>query len=365
LADRFGGKWLFGGPLLLSSVISLLSPAAAYIHVSLLISMRILSGLGEGMMLPAVYAMIARWSSPQYYSVVVCIKFIGQDAGIVLGLLLSGYLCDYGFAGGWPSVFYVFGSTGAICSLLWFYLCYNTPQTHPRISKAELEYWERVTDTIDSDRPRSTPWCEILTSIPVWALAIALFADVCFYFNLSTVLPLFLHDVVGVNMTTNGEMCTVPYAVSIFLLPFAGYFVDWVRAPGRLSTNLVRKVVFVIGMFLSSSFIILSGYVGCSRILVVTTMTVVIFGACLASTTAATNQLDLAPLHAGMIMGFTSTIAFLGAILGPMVVSAMTSEQSTIEEWRNVFFLTAAVGAIGAVVFVIFGSGNRQSWAED
>ena len=366
MADRFGGKWLFGGPLLLSSVISLLSPAAAHVHIGLLISMRILSGLGEGMMLPAVYAMIARWSAEHYHSIVVCIIFIGQDAGIILGLLLSGYLCDYGFAGGWPSVFYVFGSAGAICSLLWFYLCHDSPQTHPRISKAELEYWERVSDTPDSNGPPSTPWREILTSAPCWALALALFADVCFYFNLATVLPMFLHDILGVNMTTNGTLCTIPYAASFLLLPFAGIFVDWLRAPGRLSTNFVRKAVCVIGLSLSSSFLLLSGYVvGCNRLLVVLNMTVAVFGSCLTSTTVATNQLDLAPLHAGAIMGFTSTIAFMGAILGPMVVGALTSEQSTIGEWRQVFFLTAVIGAIGGTVFVIFGSGDRQSWADE
>ena len=51
MADRFGGKWLFGGSVLLSSVVALLTPAAARIHIVLLIILRILSGLGEGVMM--------------------------------------------------------------------------------------------------------------------------------------------------------------------------------------------------------------------------------------------------------------------------------------------------------------------------
>jgi len=65
VADRFGGKWLCGGSILLSSIVSLLTPAAARIHIGLLIALRLLSGLGEGALVPAFYAMIARWSAPR------------------------------------------------------------------------------------------------------------------------------------------------------------------------------------------------------------------------------------------------------------------------------------------------------------
>ena len=35
--------------------------------------------------------------------------FIGQYLGTVVSFPLSALLCQYGFDGGWPSVFYVFG----------------------------------------------------------------------------------------------------------------------------------------------------------------------------------------------------------------------------------------------------------------
>ena len=77
------------------------------------------------------------------------------------------------------------------------------------------------------------------------------------------------------------------------------------------------------------------------------------------------NQLDLAPLHAGKVIGLTFTFANLGSIAGPHAVGALTYPQSTRSQWQNVFFLTAGVYAVGAIVFVIFGSGDRQSWADD
>ena len=82
-------------------------------------------------------------------------------------------------------------------------------------------------------------------------------------------------------------------------------------------------------------------------------------------TSVAVTQLDLAPLHAGKIMGLTYTIANLGSIAAPHAVSIFTSHHSTRSEWQNVFRLVAGVYALGAIIFVIFGSGHRQPWADD
>ena len=59
LADQFGSKWLFGGCVLLSSVVYLLTPAVTRTHLGLLVVLRVISGLGEGVMLPALHPLIA------------------------------------------------------------------------------------------------------------------------------------------------------------------------------------------------------------------------------------------------------------------------------------------------------------------
>ena len=363
MADRFGGKWLYGGGVFLSSVVSLLTPAAARIHIGVVIALRVLSGLGEGFMLPAIHALIARWSAPQYRSVVVTVIFAGTDAGVIAGTFLSGVLCAYGFAGGWPSVFYVFGVVGCVWSAAWFLLCHDSPSTHPRITTAERRYWGTTIGTEDLEAHPPTPWRKILTSFRVWALALALFANNWGYFTLAVCLPLYMHDVLGLDITSNGAFSALPFIVSIIVGPFDGLFADWLRL--KLSTTVVRKLFCIVGFSIAGCFLILTGYVGCDRALAVTTVCVAMIFAAMAFPTVVVNQLDLAPLHAGKIMGLTFTIANLGAIAGPHAVSALTYEQSTRLEWQNVFFLTAAVYVVGAVVFAILGSGDRQSWAED
>ena len=365
MADRFGGKWLYGGCVLLSSVVALLTPAAARIHIILLTILRVFSGLGEGVMVPAIQAMIARWSAPTNRSFVVGLIFIGPDVGMIAGMLLSGVLCDYAFAGGWPSVFYVFGMFGCVWSVAWFLLCYNSPSTHPRISTVERKYWETMFGTTDLVAHPPTPWRDIFTSIPVWALAVAFFAHYWSFSTLTTCLPLYMHDVLGLNMAKSGVSSAIPFMSPIVALPVAGLFADWLRAPGRLSTNFVRKFFLAVGFILTGSFLILAGYIGCNPAVAVTNMFAIIATGNVAFTTVGTNQLDLAPLHAGKIMGLTITIGNLASIVAPHVVSVLTSHHSTRSEWQNVFFLAAAVYAVGAVIFLIFGSGNRQYWADD
>lgn len=53
---------------------------------------------------------------------------------------LSGLLSEYGFAGGWPSIFYVFGAVGTIWCIAFLIMVHEDPESHPRISEDEKKY---------------------------------------------------------------------------------------------------------------------------------------------------------------------------------------------------------------------------------
>jgi len=360
LADRYGGKWLFGGSILISSVISLLTPVAARAHFGIVLFLRIALGSCDGFLYPAVHALIARWSAPKYRSTVVTFIFLGFAVGIVVSMLLSGVLCDHGFAGGWPSVFY--GMVGCVWSAAWFLLCYDSPATHPRISATEREYWEKMIGATQLVARPPTSWRNILTSLPVWALTVALFVY-CWGFSIMiTWVPVYMHDVLGFSTTNSGVFSAVSCLAMVFLVP-VGWFADWLRSPGRLSTNVVRKIFCATGFVLAACILILIGYVGCNRAVAMTLMFLFVFCLCIIFSVVVVNQLDLAPLHAGKIMGLTKFVAVVGGVIAPQVVGAFTYHSSSRSEWQKVFFLTAGIQILSAIVFVVFGSGNLQSWA--
>jgi len=163
-------------------------------------------------------------------------------------------------------------------------------------------------------------------------------------------------------MTNSGAFSAVPFLASLFTIPL-GWFADWLRSPGRLSTNVIRKIFCATGLLLAACMLILVGYIGCNRAVAVALMFLFVFCTCITLLVLHVNPLDLAPLHAGKIMGLTKFVATVASIVGPQVAGAFTYHSSTRSEWRKVFFLAAGIQILSAIVFVVFGSGNLQSWA--
>ena len=197
-------------------------------------------------------------------------------------------------------MFYVFGAVGCLWSAAWFVVGDSSPSTHPRISRSELRYWELESGMMQLVVRPPTPWRKLLTSLPVWALAVAFFAADRGLFTLVGCVPLFMHDVLGFDMTSNGALSAVPFIAAVLVIPLS-WLADWLRSPGRLSTNVVRKV-----FLLCACMLVLVGYTGCDRALAVAIMFLAVACSVVATVPVVlSNQFDLAPLHAGQVMGLT------------------------------------------------------------
>ncbi len=53
---------------------------------------------------------------------------------------MGGFLCVHGFAGGWPSIFYILGTVGIIWTLLWIIFASDSPETNRFIRSKERDY---------------------------------------------------------------------------------------------------------------------------------------------------------------------------------------------------------------------------------
>lgn len=177
LAETLGGKLIYGTGVFITAIFTLLTPMAARKSLPALVLVRILEGVGEGVTFPSMHAMLAKWIPPTERSRFGAVVYNGANFGTIISIPLTGYLCSLDFMGGWPLSFYIFGSLGIVWSFFWWYFVFDSPQTHPRISREERIFIEKSLkkhdDELDTARVNDpVPWKSVFTSLPLWALLV-------------------------------------------------------------------------------------------------------------------------------------------------------------------------------------------------
>ena len=116
LADKHGGKAVLGVGVLVWSAATLLSPPAVAAGFAVLIVVRILMGVGEGVAFPAVYSIYGRWVPKTEKARAIGLTYAAIPLGSVLALLLTPTIIVHF---GWEWAFYSFGLLGVVWFALW------------------------------------------------------------------------------------------------------------------------------------------------------------------------------------------------------------------------------------------------------
>ncbi|XP_013378690.1 sialin isoform X2 [Lingula anatina] len=366
LAERFGGKWVFGISMLIASIATIFCPIAARVHWGFLIFMRILVGLGSGVAFPVMHTIWANWAPPMERSKLTGLTYAGTQLGNILTLPLGGFLCQYGFDGGWASIFYILGLLGVIWCILWLILVSNSPADHPRISAIERDFiLQSLKGQMDHKDKKHThiPWKAFLTSMPLWAIVVGNVTSDWGLYTFLTNMPTYFKEVLKFDIKSNGLISAIPYIGFWLVINLAGLGADLFRKKGWLSTTNARKLMETIGQLIPAILLVGLSFVDCTQpALAVTLLTlgVAISGAVYSGYTI--NHVDIAPKYAGMLFGITNTIASVTGFIVPVLIGSITSN-STREEWQVVFFIAAAVYLFGVIFYGIFASGDVQPWA--
>lgn len=197
LAELIGGRRVFGHSMLWASALTLVTPFAAMLHYSALITVRVLLGFFLGASWPAIHPMAAVWIKPLDRS-----KFMANMMASSLGAAITMPVCGYLISAfGWASVFYVTGGIGLAWSILWFLVVFETPAAHPRITVEERkEIEEAIGGTTTKKKPTYVPWKDMLTSGPVWAIILVHGASVFGFFTVVNQLPTYMKYILKFNI---------------------------------------------------------------------------------------------------------------------------------------------------------------------
>lgn len=357
LSDKFGGKWIVGICMLVSIITNLVYPLVIKLTDYYgAVALRVIIGLSQGPIYPTISTFLQCWIPEEERSLIGSIMFSGATLGTVSGGILTGEIIQ--FTHSWAAPFYVWGAIALIWWLFYVIWVYSRPTTHPFISEKELTYLKYK---VEGEVSMKTPWKDILTCVPVYALLAGQFGHNLLFFTLFTNLPKYMKEILKVNLRSNTLFYSLPFLLLWIVIFISGYVAEVFEHKMKISLIFIRKSFTLISCLVPSIFLILVPYVGCNRTwaIILNTLAVACLGPSFSGTKVNVN--DITMHHAGLIMAGVNGMGAIAGIIGPFIVGALTKNQS-LEEWMLVFWILGGVSTGLSLLFVFFAEADRQPW---
>ncbi|XP_039723157.1 sodium-dependent phosphate transport protein 1-like isoform X3 [Pteropus medius] len=332
LSGIFSIRKMIGCSLLLSSLLTLLTPLAATAGEAFLMACRALQGLGQGTTLTAQHVIWVKWAPP-------------LEQGRLTSMSISG-------------------ACGCALSLVWFALYHDNPEAHPCISVAERDFITASLAGQVSSSGHTLPIRAMLRSLPVWVISLTSFA----YFWMMRIIifysPMFISSSLHTEVQENGMLSALPYLFAWILSFLSGPMADCFLARNILSMLTVRKLFTTLGLLLPAVFSVCLASAGSSI------QSVVVFLVLTNATTSfctvgmLINPLDIAPRYYGFLKGMTILIGMTGGLIST-TVTGIILDQDPESSWFKIFFLMAAINVTSLILYLIFAKAEIQDWAKE
>lgn len=203
-------------------------------------SARVVLGLAEGGNFPGAIKTVAEWFPVKERALATGIFNAGTNVGAILCPV--GVPLIYAKLG-WATAFYITGALGFLWLIAWW-LLYESPENHPRISATERAYIQGGQPQVE-EKKAPAPWLRLLGYRAVWAYLLAGILAGPVWTIYMFFLPDFLDKRFHIPLTENGAWTGLFY----FIAAFGGVAGGWLA--GRLigrgwSINAARKVSLLI-----------------------------------------------------------------------------------------------------------------------
>uniref|UniRef100_A0A6P7F7A5 Inorganic phosphate cotransporter n=1 Tax=Diabrotica virgifera virgifera TaxID=50390 RepID=A0A6P7F7A5_DIAVI len=284
----------------------------------------------------------------------------GYTIGIITGLTSTGFMCASWT--GWPLSFYVLPSFGLAWVVLYYFFGAAKPSLHSMISVAERNYIEQSLNTQNIGNI-CIPFKSILTSVPFLSTITMALCSGWGFCIFTTELPIYMNKVMRFDIRSNGILSSLPHICTLLSGTFAAFFADYLISRNYLSVGATRKIMSSIGSLGCSVLLLIVAYMPTgNRALVVVIITVAAAVRSLNTAGFNVNHLDLAPNFGSTLMGMTNTGSELFSLITPIAIQYIVYNEEDQHLWRIVFLTAVGFYIFSTIIFVTFGSGERQRW---
>ncbi|KAJ8980970.1 hypothetical protein NQ317_013424 [Molorchus minor] len=360
---KMGVKKLLAVCMLTNSLFCISIPILAEHSGSVgVIFARVVQGLSQGCIPPLVHNLLGHWAPPSERSVLGSFSYSGAIIGNILALSTTGIISSSWV--GWPFAFYLFGGFGLKWIVLWLIFGADSPSSHKSIGAGERIYIESSLAQ-DCSMVIPTPWKPILKSLPFWAITVAFIGANWGSSVLLTEIPTYLDKILEYKIKSDSLLSAAPYVAMFLGAIIFSHICDILINREIISRGTARKIFSTIGTFLPAISLILLGFIPKNRAPLSVALLIINGGISAGGLCGfQVNHLDLSPNHAGILMGLTNSISSAFSIISPLIVQYIVTEQDNPFQWRVVFITTGAIYIATNIFYVVFASGEVQSWNE-
>ncbi|KAK9829674.1 hypothetical protein WJX72_007295 [[Myrmecia] bisecta] len=347
LATRYTSKRVLMVGVVAWSAFTILTPAAAHSgSIGVLLMVRALMGMGQGITFPAVQVLVSNWVPNDHIGRANSFIHSGATFGTIVSYCTAPFIMQHY---GWPTVFYIYGIAAAGWLLLWSAFVTEAPTSASTSNTAELQ------QKIGLD---NVPWGLFIRCKAVWAVFAIMTTQgvgtaLCFFW-----LPTFYSEQYGMDVTQSSLLSIAPWATVMLSQNLAGYIADTLQNRNILSVTNTRKLCQGIASLGPAACMLFLAFGRISSIyvaMVVMTLALALGGFYCAG--AGCNLLDISPKYAAILFGLvngTSSLLEAASIYGTGLILDHT------KSWSLIFQLTAMIHIFGASVFMSWASSEPE-----
>lgn len=362
LVDYYGGKAVMAWGVALWSLSTFLTPWAADTSLGMLLFARAMLGVAEGVALPCMNNMIARWFPQTERAMAVGIAMAGFQLGNAIGLTLSPILMS---RAGIFGPFVIFGLCGFLWVLVWLSAISRTPDLSRQISKYELDYImkDRKNSLAGEKKPKASkivpPFRRLLSKMPTWSLIVANAMHAWGFFVILSWMPIYFNSVHHVDLRQAAWFSAVPWTMMALTGFFAGMWSDMLIKNGT-SVTLTRKIMQSIG-FIGPGIALIGLALAKGPFTASAWLSLAVGLKSFSHCGFLVNLQEIAPQYSGALHGLSNTAGTFAAIIGTVGAGFFVE---LVGSFQGFILLTSVLYILSALFYNTFSTGERVNFDE-